>query len=468
MAIEVLEIDPKEALIRKTPGSKRFFEEAQQVMPGGVTANIKYFDPYPIIMGEANGSRLRDIDGNPYIDYLLCYGALMLGHGHFRITNAVLKQMMNKGTTIFGTPHELEVEMAKKLIHLYRGIEQVRYTNSGTEATLLAVRLACAYTGKDKIAKFEGHYHGGYEQVLVSVNPPLDLAGEEEEPQSIPESAGVTDYHLQHTISLPFNQLEATEKILRKNADELAAVIIEPVQGGFIPAKKEFLAGLRKITDELNIVLIFDEVKTGFRVALGGAQEHYQIKPDLTTLGKVLGGGFPIGVVGGKKEIMEISSPQGKRDALDISSANVKPSKSDVLFHSGTYNGHPSILAAGLATIEVLEETDSYQQIILATERLKNGINDVFNAYRVPGKTIGLGSIFNVVITDHPVQNYRDMVKSQIGLRKELDYELLNLGIYTKPLNRYSVSLSHTEKEIQYTIDAYDMALKRMKRRGIF
>lgn len=451
--------DPIEVFKDKTKRSAETFERAAQVMPGGVTANIKYFEPYPIIMEEADGAWLIDVDGNKYVDYLLGYGALLLGHGHYQITQAVLKQMVTKGTTIFGTPHELEIEMAHRLCSLYPSIERVRYTNSGTEATLLALRIAQAYTNKYKIAKFEGHYHGGYNQVLFSVNPNLDQAGPEHEPHAVPDSAGMGQADQEATIILPFNNLEATKSILRKHAHELAAVVVEPVQAGFIPATQEFMTGLRQITAELGILLIFDEVKTGFRISLGGAQEVYHVKPDLTALGKVLGGGFPVGVVGGRADVMEICSPLGKKDLFEM---DVKTKKQDVLFHSGTYNGHPSILAAGMATIDVLLSDDNYQTILRNTKKLRLGIENVLRYYEIPVQTIGMGSIFNVVLTNDPIANYRDLQKANLTLRKELDFHLLSLGVYTKPLNRYSMSIAHGDREIQHTIDAYETAIKRV------
>lgn len=451
--------DPIEVFKEKTSKSHEAFQRALEVMPGGVTANIKYFEPYPIIMEEADGAWLTDIDGNKYVDYLLAYGALLLGHGHHQITKAVLKQMVTKGTTIFGTPHELEIEMAHRLQDLYPSIEKIRYTNSGTEATQLALRIAQAYTEKYKIAKFEGHYHGGYNQVLYSVNPNIADAGPAHEPTPVPDSAGMDDRDQDATIILPFNNLEATEAILRKHAHELAAVMLEPIQAGFIPAEQDFMTGLRKITEELGILLIFDEVKTGFRISIGGAQQVYNIKPDLTALGKVLGGGFPVGAVGGKEEIMEICSPHGKKDLFEM---NVKNNKQDVLFHSGTYNGHPSILAAGLATINVLLSEDNYQKIQDNTKKLRLSLENVLRYYQIPVQTIGMGSIFNVVLTTDTVSNYRDLQKANIELRKELDYHLLSLGVYTKPLNRYSMSLAHGEREIQHTVDAYETAIKRM------
>lgn len=446
--------------IKKTPKSKEFSEKSSLIMPGGVTANIKFFEPYPIVMEKGKGAYLFDLDGNEYIDYMLSYGALKLGHGHPKVLQAVQNQLQDEGTMLFGTPHKLEVEMGTKVMDLYPSMERIRYTNSGTEATLLAIRLAYGYTGKYKIAKFEGHYHGGYDQVLQSVNPKVNDAGPANNPIGISESRGVDPYIAEQTIILPFNNLEATIEILTKWKDELAGVILEPIQGGFIPADQAFMDGLRKVTEELGILLIFDEVKTGFRISMGGAQQIYGIKPDITALGKVVGGGFPFGIVGGKKEIMDISAPSAFSDVFD-SSQSKHSNAQDVLFHSGTYNGHPTILAAGLETIAVLEK--EIASVFENTEKLKKGIVELFASKNIRAQTIGIGSIFNVVITDlDEVKNYRDLQQSNFALRKEIDYHLLVEGIYMKPLNRYSLSTVHGEKEINRTLEAYETVLNRL------
>ncbi|MCP8616138.1 aspartate aminotransferase family protein [Salirhabdus salicampi] len=445
---------------RKT--SKALFHEAEQVMPGGVTANIKFFEPNPIVMEYAKGSRLFDVDGNEYIDYLLCYGAQIHGHGHEEVMKEVKAQIEKMGTTIFGTPHRLEAEMAKKLVQLYPSIDMVRYTNSGLEATLLATRLAMAYTNKKKIAKFEGHYHGGSDQFLVSVNPSIEEAGSAEQPNPVPESKGIPDYYVENTIILPFNDLEACENLLWKHRHEIAAIIMEPILGGFIPANNEFIQGIRRITKQLNILLIFDEVKTGFRISLGGAQQEYNIKPDITALGKVLGGGFPIGAVGGREDIMMMSAPNKGKDILTAGSRSSNPQ--ETLFHSGTYNGHPTVLAAGLKTIHLLEGQETMKRLIKTTNQLRCGLEDVYSRYGFPMQTVGMGSIFNIILADQPIKNYRDMKHVNMELRKQIDHELLDLGIYTKPLNRYSLSTAHTEEDIALTIAKHEHVLRRLRR----
>jgi glutamate-1-semialdehyde 2,1-aminomutase len=441
--------------------SGEMFHEACEVIPGGVTANIKYFEPYPIIMEKAEGSKLYDVDGNAYIDYLLCYGAMIHGHGDEAVNNAVIKQLMTNGTSIFGTPHQNETVMAREIIKLFNGIEMVRFTNSGTEATLLAIRTAMAYNRKSKIAKFEGHYHGGFDQVLLSVHPNLNEAGDVKSPKAVKESEEVSKYNLQNTVVLPFNDLEATKKILEENVKEISCLIMEPVQSGFIPAEHDFIKGLREITEKLDIVLIFDEVKTGFRIDLGGVQNIYGIEPDLTSLGKVLGGGFPIGAVGGKKEILEVSNPMNHGDILTPGVIN--QGKSLGLFHSGTYNGHPTVLAAGLATLQKLKAKGVMEDLIKNTEYLKESLEKLYKRYDLPMQAVGMGSIFNIVISDKKIKNYRDMSQIDLKLRKEIDYALFLEGIYTKPLNRYSMSTAHTFEDLEFTIKAHENALKRIK-----
>lgn len=443
------------------PGSKEMFAKANEVIPGGVTANIKYFDPYPIFMKYGQGSKLIDVDDDEYIDYSLCYGALITGHGHPRITESATKYMQSIGTTIFGTPHELEITMAEKLIEHYPGIDLVRYTNSGLEATLLAIRFATAFTNKKKIAKFEGHYHGGHNQFLVSVNPSAEEAGDADRPISVPESGGILEEERENTIVLPFNDLAVTEKILREHADDLAAVIIEPVQGGFIPADQEFIHGLRQLTTELDILLVFDEVKTGYRVGLGGAQKKYGVTPDLTALGKVIGGGFPVGALGGRKDIMMLSAASKESDVFRVGETSSEKSN-QVVFHSGTYNGHPIVLAAGLETIHMLEEDNTMDKLIANTYQLREALETMYAEYNVNMKTIGEGAIFNIVFSEHPIKNYRDMWQANIELRKAIDEHLLNLGIFLKPLNRYSMSTAHTAEDIEKTVAAHKLAIEQV------
>lgn len=447
----------KEEYATKNPSSKKAFDNACSDIPGGITANVKFFAPFPLFMKEGHGAWLTDLDDHKYVDYVLSYGPLILGHERKEVLDSIQDYFAKHGTMLYGTPHELEDIFAKKIKEHFPSIEMLRYTNSGTEATLLCIRTAFAYTGKYKLAKFEGHYHGGYNEVLVSVNPDVSKAGDPTHPTPLPESKGISDQMLEDTIVLPFNDLEACTEILTRHQDEVAAIIMEPLFGGTIPATREFMTGIRALTKKLGILMIMDEVKTGFRITLGGAQQYYDVKPDLTALGKVIGAGFPVGIVGGRKDIMSMAAPQGS-DILDNSNTR---SAADILYHSGTYNGHPMILNAGLTTIGILEH--EFDGLLKRTERLKAGIRDIYAAHGVHILTPGLGSMFNIAVTDlSDIKTYRDLQKSDFALRKKLDYALLLEGIYNKPCNRYNMCTAHTDEVVDFTLEAYEKAFKRI------
>lgn len=447
----------KEEYATKNPSSKKAFDNACSDIPGGITANVKFFAPFPLFMKEGHGAWLTDLDDHKYVDYVLSYGPLILGHERKEVLDSIQDYFAKHGTMLYGTPHELEDIFAKKIKKHFPSIEMLRYTNSGTEATLLCIRTAFAYTGKYKLAKFEGHYHGGYNEVLVSVNPDVSKAGDPTHPTPLPESKGISDRMLDDTIVLPFNDLEACTEILTKHQDEVAAIIMEPLFGGTIPATKEFMTGIRALTKKLGILMIMDEVKTGFRITLGGAQQYYDVTPDLTALGKVIGAGFPVGIVGGRMDIMSMAAPQGS-DILDNSNTR---SAADILYHSGTYNGHPMILNAGLTTIGILEH--EFDGLLKRTERLKNGIRDIYAAHGIHILTPGLGSMFNIAVTElSDIKTYRDLQKSDFALRKKLDYALLLEGIYNKPCNRYNMCTAHTDEVIDFTLEAYEKAFKRI------
>lgn len=450
---------PVRLLSEKTRASAVLYEEATRSMPGGVTANIKHFDPYPLFMKSASGAELTDVDGNEYIDYNLCYGALMLGHGHPRVMKAVREQLEQMGTPVFGTPHALEMEMANKLISLYPSVDSIRFTNSGLEATMFALRLARAFSGRHKVAKFEGHYHGGYDQVLISVH--ARKRKRNTPPEVRADSMGIPKEVQEQTVVLPFNDWETAEPILDRFREELGAVILEPVQGGFIPPKPQFLRNLREYTRRHRIPLIFDEVKTGFRMGLAGAQGRYGIIPDLTALGKVLGGGFPVGAVGGRREIMELTSPVRHGDVL---AGDREAKGEEVLFHSGTYNGHPTILSAGWATISVLEESGVYTAVEEAAHRLREGMEEILNRYGFAARTVGDGTIFNLVLSEHPVTEIQDWLRSDLSLRRRLDHLLLEKGIYLKPLSRFSLSTAHNAAEVEETLNRFEAGVKQLKR----
>lgn len=439
--------DPKSKYTKRTLTSAKLWRQASRVIPGGVTANVKYFEPYPLFMKKAIGSKLCDADGNEYIDYCLCLGPLILGHGHPMVVEAIKRQLDEGGTSMYGTPHELEIRMSRKIRSHVPCAEMVRFVNSGLEATLHAIRMARAYNKRKKIAKFEGHYHGAHDYVTVSISPPLELAGSDQAPSPIPNSAGLPDFIIENTIVLPFNDAPATERLIEKQRNELAAVIVEPVARGFLPPDKDFLKSLRTVTEENGIVLIFDEIMTGFRLGLGGAQKYFGVTPDMVALGKVVGGGLPVGIFAGKSEIMELASPVGAKVPFDH------------VFHSGTFNGCPIVLAAGLTTIEVLEKPGTYNHINWIAEEVKNCMKNVFEDNKIDAQVIGLTSMFQCVFTSQEnVRNYRDIVKSDVKKRVNFDLELINNGVYVRPGRTYYTSLAHTKADLEKTFEAIEKA----------
>ena len=442
----------------RNPKSKKAYEQACGLIPGGITANVKFIAPFPLFMKKGQGARIIDVDNHEYVDYVLSYGPLIHGHGCPEITKAAEEYIHEHGTVLYGTPHEGELEFAKMIHSYFPSMESMRFTNSGTEATLLSIRTACAYTGKRKIAKFEGHYHGGFNEVLVSIHPELSKSGDEKHPLPYPDSAGLFEDQLENTVILPFNDLDACKDILTAQQEDIAGVIMEPLLGGTIPATKEFMSGIREVTERLGILMIMDEVKTGFCISMNGAQGHYGIEPDLTTLGKIIGAGMPIGMFGGKKKIMDMAAPGG---SYIPGIGRKMTSREENLYHSGTYNGHPLILHMGMASIKLLSE--KYEELLVQTQRLKKGIKDRYASHGVRVLTPGIGAMFHVCVTDQKeLLNHRDMRKCDMGLRRKMDYALIMEGIYNKPCKRYNMSTAHTADIVDITLEAYERAFKRI------
>jgi glutamate-1-semialdehyde 2,1-aminomutase len=410
--------------VSRTPNSRILYERAKKVLPGGVSYGIRYFEPYPFYTARAQGSKLYDVDGNEYVDFWLGHTALILGHGHPVVMNAV-KEQLQRGTH-YGTCHELEIKLAEQVAKMVPNAEMTRFTNSGTEANMYATRLARAYTGKDKIAKFEGGWHGGYDALQVSIKYPFD----------VPESAGLTAGATQDTIVLPYNNLEGIREKLR--GKEIACVIIEPVlgAGGGVPAEKEFLQGLREYCDERNTLLIFDEVITGFRLAPGGAQQYYGVEADMTVLGKILGGGFPTGAFCGRKETME------RLNTLVYQ----RPSYS---FHGGTFAANPITMTAGLATLKLLEDGKLINKLNRAGARVRNELSSIFGAYKIDVQLIGAGSIFNTHFTKEGV---KDAIAAYKADRKKLisyDLALMANGLFFLPTHNGVLSTEHSKADME-------------------
>lgn len=410
--------------ISKTPTSRTLYNRAKMVLPAGVTYGIRYFEPYPFFVAKARGSKLWDVDGNEYIDFWLGHTALILGHSPREVVKAVEKQLENG--TLYGVSHELEVTLAEQVAKMVPSAEMVRFTNSGTEANMYATRLARAFTGRNTIAKFEGGWHGGYDALHIGVKQPFDL----------PESAGLTRGALQDTILLPFNDLEGVEKRLRN--EHPASIIVEPMlgAGGGIPAEKEFLRGLREFCDKSDILLIFDEVITGFRLAPGGGQEYYGVKPDITVLGKILGGGFPIGAFCGSRKIMK---------RLDITTYK-RPHYS---FHGGTFSGNPITMTAGLATLKILEDGKVTTRLNRLGDKIRTTIQQVFDKHGIDVQMVGAGSIFNTHFAKEPI---RDAFAAFRADKKKLfDYNmaLMTNGVFFLPTHAQALSTAHSKADIE-------------------
>jgi glutamate-1-semialdehyde 2,1-aminomutase len=424
----------------RTKGSHAYSERARRSMPGGVTASVKYFAPYPIAMRKARGCRLWDVDGNEYLDYCLSFGPLILGHGHPRVMKAIHEALDDAGTTMFGTPHEREATLAERLLGIFLPDGRMRFTLSGTEATLHAVRLARAYRRRPVIAKFEGHFHGAVDELLVSHTPGKGQLTPDYAPVS--GSRGTPDRVLENTLVLPFNDFSEAERRIRERAEDLACVILEPIERSYIPADPEFLKGLREVTADRDIPLIFDEVMSGFRVTFGGAQHHYGVTPDLTCLGKVIGGGLPCGAFLGRADILAVAEP----DRAEF-------------FHSSTFAGYPIAMAAGLATLDELERPDAMDVLNDEAARLRKGFQGTLDEAGLPAQVPGLGSVFSVLFTRGPLRNYRDTLAADAAMRTRLDEALLARGVFVKPGKPFYLSTAHDPIAIDRTLETFEGAV---------
>ncbi len=430
-------VDAGTDLAAKTKASRAYADRARRSLPGGVTAGVKYFDPYPIAMKKAKGCRLWDLDGNEYIDYCLSFGPLILGHGHPRVMKAIRDSLQSAGTTMYGTPHELEATYAERLLRIFRPDGKMRFTMSGTEATVHAVRLARAYRKRPLIAKFEGHFHGGVDELLVSHMPSKDEVTWGLVP--IPGSRGTPDHVLKNTLVLPFNDLDETETRIRGYADRLACVILEPVERSYIAPDTEFLKGLREITADRDIPLIFDEVMSGFRVSFGGVQHACRVTPDLTCLGKIIGGGLPCGAFLGRSDILDLADPA-----------------SGDFFHSSTFAGYPIAMAAGMATLDELEKPAVFDGLLKTTRTLASGFERLLKDYHLPAVVPAMGTVFSILFTNHAPRNYRDTLAANEAKRSALDTSLLARGIFVKPGKPFYLSTAHDDIAIRQTLDAFE------------
>jgi glutamate-1-semialdehyde 2,1-aminomutase len=441
-------VNDPEALYRQTtPGSRALHEQAVAVMPGGTTRTTTFFDPYPLYIERGEGCRVWDVDGTERIDMLGNYTAMILGHSHPRIVEAIRAQAA-RGTG-FAAANPVEVRLATLLCERVPSLDAVRFCNSGTEATMFAMRLARAFTGRPKIARMEGGYHGTHDYAEVSTHPAADEAGPPDAPIARPDSKGTPQWALEQTVVLPFNDAGAAERIIRREASELAAVIQEPIigAGGVIAATPEFLQRMRGVTNELGILLIFDEV-ISLRVAPGGAQQLYGVTPDLTTLGKIIGGGLPVAAFGGRADVMELLDPRQDQS----------------LAQGGTYNGNPLGMAAGLAAMTELTP-DVYEDLNRRGARVCEQLSEVFASHQVAVQVNGAGSMFALHFTDRPVVDYRTMAAADKKKARELFLGLVNHGVLMAPRAMGALSTPMGEDDIQAFVDAVDVVVAELKPR---
>ncbi|MFB9135943.1 glutamate-1-semialdehyde 2,1-aminomutase [Vibrio olivae] len=427
--------------------SAELYAKAQQRIPGGVNSPVRAFNGVggsPLFIERADGALIFDADGKAYIDYVGSWGPMILGHNHAVIREAVI-EAAQRGLS-FGAPTELEINMAELVSELVPSMEQVRMVSSGTEATMSAIRLARGYTGRDKIIKFEGCYHGHADSLLVKAGSGALTLGQ-------PSSPGVPADFAKHTLTATFNDLESVRELFSTHKDQIACIIVEPVAGNMncIPPVDGFHQGLREICDQEGALLIFDEVMTGFRVALGGAQAHYNIKPDLTTLGKVIGGGMPVGAFGGRKEVMQHVAPTGP------------------VYQAGTLSGNPVAMAAGYACLNMLKEEGNEKRLASKTKQLADGFKELADKYSIPLVVHQVGGMFGFFFTDQPeVTCYEHVAQCDVERFKRFFHLMLGYGVYLAPsaFEASFTSLAHGSKEIEATLEAAERSFAELAKQA--
>lgn len=414
--------------------SQELFEESKKIIPGGVSSPVRAFKPYPFFVDKGEGSHIYDVDGNSYIDHCLAYGPLILGHADKTVVSDLTNQL-TMGTA-YGAPTENEIKLSREVINRIPSAEMVRFTNSGTEATMSAIRVARGFTKRDKIVKFEGAYHGAHDYCLVKGGSGAAC---------LPDSLGIPVDTTKNTLTVPFNDEEALTELIEKEGENIACIIMEVVMGniGCVEPKDGYLEFLRKITEENGIVLIFDEVITGFRLATGGAQEYYGVTPDMTTLGKIVGGGLPMGAFCGKKEIMELVAPNGP------------------VYQAGTFSGNPISVQAGLSTLKQLNK-DFYTSLNKKGEFLRSNIRDIVDELSLEISPVGLGSMFQIYFNPNEVTNYAEAQESDSERFLVYFRQLLKEGVFIPPsqFECNFISSAHEMEDLEKTANAIRESLK--------
>lgn len=420
--------------------SQQLFARAQAVMPGGVSSPVRAYRAVggdPPVIAYGRGARIYDVDGNEYLDYVCAYGPLILGHAPPEVADAVAAAA-RRGTA-YGATSELEIELAEMICAAVPSVQMVRFVNSGTEATMSALRLARAYTGRSKVVKFEGGYHGHADGLLVQ-------AGSGQATLSLPDSPGVPASYASETLVAPYNGLQAVRRLFEEQGDDIAAVIVEPVAGnmGVVPPAPGFLQGLRGLTEQYGALLVFDEVITGFRLRYGGAQDLFGVRPDVTCLGKIIGGGLPVGAYGGRREVMEMVAPLGP------------------VYQAGTLSGNPLAMAAGIATLRVLQQGAVYQRLEVASIYLEDGLRRAAEEAEVPVRINRAGSMLTVFFSGAPVADYASAKRADSKRYAAFFRQMLDRGVFLPPsqFEAMFLSLAHTDGDIEATIDAARIALR--------
>ena len=423
----------------ETGRSDEAFRRAEALMPGGVSSPVRAFGAVggkPLFIARGAGARIWDLDGNAFLDYVMSGGPLILGHAHPKVVEAVRQAL--EGGSSFGAPTVREIELAERIREAMPAVEQVRFVNSGTEATMSAVRLARAATGRPGILKFEGCYHGHVDALLVQAGSGATTFG-------VPSSPGVPPEVTGHTLLAPYNDIEAVERVCRENRDRLAAILVEPIAGnmGVVPPADGFLQGLRDVADRTGALLVFDEVMTGFRVARGGAAQRYGVRPDLVTLGKVIGGGLPVGAYGGRRDLMARVSPVGP------------------VYQAGTLSGNPLAMAAGIATLDLLAEPNAYEMLEAMSARLEKGLAEAVREARIPAQVQRVGSMLTLFFTADKVADYAGARACDTEAFGRFFQGMLGRGVYLPPsqFEAWFVSLAHTDEDIRRTVEVARAAL---------